>query len=214
MFKRLCAPSGLATKRQLRAMGLRPGGQDPVAEVETRGPKNGLLFEIAKVLPVRPMTFAKEYALDRAMAARQTCGRCGRRYHFVLPTSLSSGVKRSTPSELHQRRPQALGHRAFSPSGLGGHAFRHGSAPLVDGTVMIKRWGPPRGRPRNPLPVAGPVALPVPPPGRSTSAAVRTVDHSACGRTREEPAGHTSGRLHPAAAGDLTRRRNAGQSAP
>jgi hypothetical protein len=60
VFKRLCAPSGLATKRQLRAMGLRPGGQDPVAEVETRGPKNGLLYEIAKALPVRPMTLAKE----------------------------------------------------------------------------------------------------------------------------------------------------------
>ncbi|WP_329564376.1 ferrous iron transport protein A (plasmid) [Streptomyces uncialis] len=90
VFKRLCAPLGYATKRQLRAMGLRPGGQDPVAEVETRGPKNGLLYEIAKARPVRPMTLAKEFALDRAMAARQTCGTCRRRYFFVLPTSLKS----------------------------------------------------------------------------------------------------------------------------
>lgn len=90
VFKRLCAPSGYATKRQLRAMGLRPGGQEPVAEVETRGPKNGLLYEIARARPVRPMTLAKEYALDKAMAARQTCGTCGRRYFFVLPTSLKS----------------------------------------------------------------------------------------------------------------------------
>ncbi|MFI7178954.1 RRQRL motif-containing zinc-binding protein [Streptomyces spororaveus] len=90
VFKRLCAPSGYATKRQLRAMGLRPGGQEPVAEVETRGPKNGLLYEIAKARPVRPMTLAKEHALDKAMAARQTCGTCGRRYFFVLPTSLKS----------------------------------------------------------------------------------------------------------------------------
>lgn len=90
VFKRLCAPSGYATKRQLRSMGLRPGGQEPVAEVETRGPKNGLLYEIAKARPVRPMTLAKEFALDRAMAARQTCGTCGRRYFFVLPTSLKS----------------------------------------------------------------------------------------------------------------------------
>ncbi|GGX40000.1 RRQRL motif-containing zinc-binding protein [Streptomyces chryseus] len=71
-------------------MGLRPGGQDPVAEVETLGPRNGLLYEIAKALPVRPMTLAKECALDKAMAARQTCGTCRRRYHFVLPTRLDS----------------------------------------------------------------------------------------------------------------------------
>ncbi|MEU0835988.1 RRQRL motif-containing zinc-binding protein [Streptomyces sp. NPDC005969] len=76
VFKRLCAPSGLATKRQLRDMGLRPGGQDPVAEVETRGPKNGLLYEIAKALPVRPMTLDKEAALDKAMAPPCTPPSC------------------------------------------------------------------------------------------------------------------------------------------
>ncbi|MFF3863663.1 RRQRL motif-containing zinc-binding protein [Streptomyces sp. NPDC002209] len=90
VFKRLCAPSGYATKRQLRAMRLRPGGREPVAEVETRGPKNGLLYEIAKARPVRPMTLAKAYALDKAMAARQTRGTGRRRYFFVLPTSLKS----------------------------------------------------------------------------------------------------------------------------
>ncbi|MBK3618189.1 hypothetical protein JHN50_26665 [Streptomyces sp. MBT98] len=32
------------------------------------------------------MTFAKEVALDKAMAARQTCpGPCGRRYFHCLP---------------------------------------------------------------------------------------------------------------------------------
>ncbi|MCX5174414.1 hypothetical protein [Streptomyces virginiae] len=55
-------------------MGLRTGGQEPVAEVETCGPKNGLLYEIARARPVRPMTLAKEYALDEATAVRQTCG--------------------------------------------------------------------------------------------------------------------------------------------
>ncbi|WP_326793999.1 ferrous iron transport protein A (plasmid) [Streptomyces sp. NBC_00841] len=114
VFKRLCAPSGLATKRQLRDMGLRPGGQDPVAEVETRGPKNGLLYEIAKALPVRPMTLAKEAALDKAMAARQTCGACRRRYHFVLPTSLNSCLEchDGTPADPHSYiAPPAGGHQ-------------------------------------------------------------------------------------------------------
>jgi hypothetical protein len=88
VYKRNQAPEGLATKRQLRAMGLRPGGQDVVAEVETRGPKNGFLYEIAKAKPVRPMTLAKEFALDKAMAARQTCPECRRRYYGCLRTSL------------------------------------------------------------------------------------------------------------------------------
>jgi hypothetical protein len=88
VYKRNQAPEGLATKRQLRVMGLRPGGQDVVAEVETLGPKNGFLYEIAKAKPVRPMTLAKEYALDKAMAARQTCPECGRRFYGCLKTSL------------------------------------------------------------------------------------------------------------------------------
>ncbi|WP_459754463.1 RRQRL motif-containing zinc-binding protein [Streptomyces sennicomposti] len=88
VYKRNQAPEGLATKRQLRAMGLSRRGLEVVAEVETRGPKNGYLYEIAKAQPVRPMTLAQEYALDRAMAARQTCPKCGRRYYGCLKTSL------------------------------------------------------------------------------------------------------------------------------
>ncbi|WP_327687047.1 RRQRL motif-containing zinc-binding protein [Streptomyces sp. NBC_00467] len=85
VFRRNQAPAGLATKRQLRGLGLRPGGQDPVAEVETRGPKNGLLYEIATAKPVRPMTLAREFALDRAMAARETC----KRYDAITTVSRS-----------------------------------------------------------------------------------------------------------------------------
>ncbi|WP_437098818.1 RRQRL motif-containing zinc-binding protein [Streptomyces flavidovirens] len=69
-------------------MGLRPGGQDPVAEVKCRGPKNGLLYRIDLALPKRPMTLAKEAALDKAMAARQTCSACGRRYFHCLSVAL------------------------------------------------------------------------------------------------------------------------------
>ncbi|MGK5545682.1 hypothetical protein ACSNOH_13260 [Streptomyces sp. URMC 127] len=35
--------------------------------------------------PKRTLTLAQEEALDRAMAARQTCPECGRRYYFCLP---------------------------------------------------------------------------------------------------------------------------------
>ncbi|MGW1007703.1 RRQRL motif-containing zinc-binding protein [Streptomyces sp. NPDC002520] len=79
------APKGLATRRQLREMRLRPGGQEPVAEIECRGGKRrAWLYEIDKALPIRPMTLAKELALDKAMAARQTCPLCRRRYYHCL----------------------------------------------------------------------------------------------------------------------------------
>ncbi|GGW41137.1 RRQRL motif-containing zinc-binding protein [Streptomyces xantholiticus] len=80
------APSGLATRRQLRDMGLRPGGHDPVAVIECRrGQRVAYLYRIDQAAPKYPMTLAKEAALDRAMAARQTCPHCQRRYHHCLP---------------------------------------------------------------------------------------------------------------------------------
>ncbi|MFI5945548.1 RRQRL motif-containing zinc-binding protein [Streptomyces uncialis] len=77
----------LATRRQLRAMGLRPGGAEPVARIECRGGKRwAWLYRIDLAVPKLPMTLAKEAALDRAMAARQTCpGSCGRRHFHCLP---------------------------------------------------------------------------------------------------------------------------------
>ncbi|MEU9418414.1 RRQRL motif-containing zinc-binding protein [Streptomyces sp. NPDC048272] len=81
------AGSGLATRRQLRAMGLRPGGQEPVARIECRrGKRFAWLYRIDRALPKLPMTLAKEAALDKAMEARQRCpGPCGRRYFHCLP---------------------------------------------------------------------------------------------------------------------------------
>ncbi|GAA3753970.1 RRQRL motif-containing zinc-binding protein [Streptomyces tremellae] len=76
----------LATRRQLRAMGLRPGGQEPVARLECRGgTKWAWLYRIDLALPKRTPTLAQEAALDRAMAARQTCPQCMRRYFHCLP---------------------------------------------------------------------------------------------------------------------------------
>lgn len=79
--------AGLATRRQLREMGLRPGGQEPAARIECRGGKRyAWLYRLDLAKPKFAMTLAKEAALDKAMAARQTCpGPCGRRYHHCLP---------------------------------------------------------------------------------------------------------------------------------
>ncbi|MFJ8351497.1 RRQRL motif-containing zinc-binding protein [Streptomyces sp. NPDC094153] len=88
------APEDLATRRQLRAARLRPGGHDPVAILRCRAcatrpqrtcTRPAYLYRIDLAQPVRPMTLEKEKALDAAMAARTTCTVCGRRYHHCLP---------------------------------------------------------------------------------------------------------------------------------
>lgn len=115
------APQGLATRRQLRAMGLRPGGHDPVAQVECRGGKRvAYLYRVDLALPKLPMTLAKEAALDKAMAARQTCPRCSRRYFTCLPLkTLGSCLLRTTGDVwLCSREPTAPVHEIGQHSKL------------------------------------------------------------------------------------------------
>ncbi|GAA2733398.1 RRQRL motif-containing zinc-binding protein [Streptomyces nogalater] len=86
VFRWKQAGHALATRRQLREMGLRPGGQEPVARIECRGGRRfAWLYRIDQAKPKLPMTLAKEAALDKAMAKRQTCPACGRRYFHCLP---------------------------------------------------------------------------------------------------------------------------------
>lgn len=82
----------MATRRQLRARGLRPGGQDVAAQVERprrrRGPLVAYLYSIEQAKPVRPMTPAKWAALAKANAARRICPACRRDAGYVIPPSL------------------------------------------------------------------------------------------------------------------------------
>ncbi|TBO57023.1 hypothetical protein EYS09_24790 [Streptomyces kasugaensis] len=90
------APDGLATRRQLRAAGLRPGGQPIAAQIlwhsrRTRsGPRAAYLYRTELALPVRPMTPAKRAALDRALAARRTCPTCDQDRGYTIPTSIGT----------------------------------------------------------------------------------------------------------------------------
>ncbi|CAM5666622.1 hypothetical protein SVIOM342S_06194 [Streptomyces violaceorubidus] len=97
------APDGLATRRQLRALGLRPGGQDVAAQVERprrrRGPLVAYLYSIEQAKPVRPMTPAKRAALAKANAARRTCPQCRRDAGYVIPPSLGMCTTCAYPDE-------------------------------------------------------------------------------------------------------------------
>ncbi|MFF3312972.1 RRQRL motif-containing zinc-binding protein [Streptomyces sp. NPDC002952] len=98
-YDRGSCPDHLLTRRQVRDRQLSPG-HEPVGILRcTRcryRPKwaclpghrgRGYLYDVRLTRPKRVPTLAQEWALDRAMAARQTCPRpgCGRRYIYVLP---------------------------------------------------------------------------------------------------------------------------------
>ncbi|WP_445269372.1 RRQRL motif-containing zinc-binding protein [Streptomyces sp. DSM 41634] len=97
------APDGLATRRQLRALGLRPGGQDVAAQVERprrkRGPLVAYLYRIDLARPVRPMTPARRAALAKANTARRTCPTCRLDAGYVIPSSLGMCVLCTYPDE-------------------------------------------------------------------------------------------------------------------
>ncbi|MDT3396148.1 RRQRL motif-containing zinc-binding protein [Streptomyces sp. B1866] len=88
------APPGLLTRRQLRAMGLRPGGQRVAAQVMWRSRRYGAGVRVAYLYrrdlarPVRPMTPAKWRALARANAARRTCPDCGQDPGYIPARAL------------------------------------------------------------------------------------------------------------------------------
>ncbi|WP_328480277.1 hypothetical protein OHS71_17305 [Streptomyces sp. NBC_00377] len=87
------APDGLATRRQLRAQGLRPGGQPIAAQAmrelrRTGGMRVAYLYRVELAKPVRPMTSRKWGALALAMLARRTCPKCRVIYDYCMPRSL------------------------------------------------------------------------------------------------------------------------------
>jgi hypothetical protein len=73
-----CAPSGLLTRRQLRATGLAPGGHEPYARlVWKRDRRWAWLYIEERARPKRTATPAQLDAVGKALAARQVCAVCG-----------------------------------------------------------------------------------------------------------------------------------------
>ena len=86
-----CAPDGLATRRQLRASGLRPAGQPVTAQIIwTHHGKRRIAYLYRQTLarPKRPATPAQLAALAAALRARRTCPSCGTEKPYYIPRSL------------------------------------------------------------------------------------------------------------------------------
>ncbi|MET8447413.1 RRQRL motif-containing zinc-binding protein [Streptomyces sp. NPDC005209] len=103
VFRWHLAPEGYATRRQLRARGLRPGGQDVAAQLERprrrRGPLVAYLYRIDLAKPVRPMTPARRAALAKANAARRICPVCRRDAGYVIPALLGTCTACAYPND-------------------------------------------------------------------------------------------------------------------
>ena len=82
------APRHLYTARQLRARGLRPGGQSPTAQILwRRGLRVAYLYRADLALPKRQATPAQRAAIAKALRARRTCPACGTEKPYCLPRS-------------------------------------------------------------------------------------------------------------------------------
>ncbi|QHY96701.1 hypothetical protein SSPS47_16465 [Streptomyces sp. S4.7] len=98
------APDGLATRRQLRARGLRPGGQEIAAQLmrRSRRRKAGVavayLYRVDRAKPVRPMTPGRAAALAKAMLARRTCPSCRTDAGYCIPPTLGMCVPCAYPN--------------------------------------------------------------------------------------------------------------------
>ncbi len=80
------APEGLATLRQLRAAGLRPGGHDPVAQILwSRGKRVAYLYRLDWAKPKRVATPAQREAIAKALRARRTCRYCDQVKDYYIP---------------------------------------------------------------------------------------------------------------------------------
>lgn len=87
-----CAPAGLATRRQLAALGLRPAGQSPAAQClrpryghagRTRGPLVAYLYRLDLSAPKREMTPGRWRAVRAMVRARMVCATCGRSLDYI-----------------------------------------------------------------------------------------------------------------------------------
>lgn len=82
------APDDLATMRQLRADGLRPGGQPAIAQILWRHRKQtrvAYLYRRSLAVPKRTATPAQRAALAKALLARRTCDSCLQLKPYYIP---------------------------------------------------------------------------------------------------------------------------------
>jgi hypothetical protein len=85
------APKGLLTRRQLRARGLRPGGQSITAQIlwKHKGKRRvAYLYQASLAQPKRTPTPAQLAAVAAALRARRICPTCRTERDYYIPLSV------------------------------------------------------------------------------------------------------------------------------
>ncbi|MEW2379295.1 RRQRL motif-containing zinc-binding protein [Micromonospora sp. NPDC047812] len=96
------APAGYATRRQLTAAGLRPGGQPIAAQVLWQGvggTRAAYLYRVDLARPKRTATPAQLRAVRAALTARRTCRTCRQVRSYCIPRSLGECLECAHPME-------------------------------------------------------------------------------------------------------------------
>ncbi|WP_420118260.1 RRQRL motif-containing zinc-binding protein [Micromonospora sp.] len=96
------APDGYATRRQLRARGLRPGGQPVAAQILWRGvggTRTAYLYRVDLARPKRTASPAQRRAISAALRARRICPTCRELRDYYIPRSLGECL------DCHDGRP-------------------------------------------------------------------------------------------------------------
>ncbi|ADU08648.1 hypothetical protein ML5_3131 [Micromonospora sp. L5] len=97
------APPGYATRRQLRAAGLRPGGQPVAAQIlwaGVGGIRAAYLYRLDLAAPKRTATPAQLRAVRAALLARRTCPTCRQVRGYYIPRSLGECLSCVYPLEV------------------------------------------------------------------------------------------------------------------
>lgn len=97
------APDGYATVRQLRAQGLRPGGQPVAAQVLWRGvggTRAAYLYRVDLALPKRTASPAQLVAIAKALEARRTCPTCKQVVWYYIARSLGECLDCAEPAAV------------------------------------------------------------------------------------------------------------------
>lgn len=93
------APAGLVTRRQMRDLGLSPGGAQVIARIVCRrGRRVGYLYDPAECVPKKAASPAQRESLrTKTMAARRWCPKCERDVGYCIPTSRGACVDCAFP---------------------------------------------------------------------------------------------------------------------
>lgn len=132
LFRFKFAPAGLATRRQLRALRLCPGGQEPYAVLLIRrnGRRWAWLYRLDLARPSRTPSPLQLNALDKAMAERRRCRQCGvvqdycvsvadgRCYECMTGPYVSTDLEHTERAELADSDGSAVAIAAASAIGV------------------------------------------------------------------------------------------------